>query len=77
VARENAADKAHRYLVEGRVAVTSVAPGDVDAIVRGDGQFHTVTYRHGMWNCTCPARGACSHLLAIRSVVVVDIEGRP
>jgi uncharacterized Zn finger protein len=74
--RENAADKGRRYLTEGRVIITVVGDGQVDAIVRGDGIRHAVAWRPDTWTCTCPARGACSHLLAVRSVVATDLLGR-
>ena len=45
--RENAATKARRYLCEGRVVVTGVAPNRVEARVRGDGTFHACHYRGG------------------------------
>ncbi len=68
--RENAEDKGRRYLVEGHVIVTSVARSTVAASVRGDGVVHQV--RHDStrgWSCTCPARGRCSHLLAVGLVI--------
>ena len=82
VARENAAGKARRYLVEGRVILHRVDRHRVEATCRGDGTVHRSTYRHGSWSCTCPARTAtCAHLLAVRLVVAVDIcdddEGFP
>ena len=72
MAREDARTKSLRYLTDGRVAITTVTAGTVDAIVRGDGMFHAVAHRNGMWSCTCPARGTCSHLLAVRSVVAIE-----
>jgi uncharacterized Zn finger protein len=63
--RESVTDKAHRYLLEGRVVVSLAAPGVVSATVRGDAEIHRVTYERGGWNCTCPARGRCAHLLAV------------
>jgi hypothetical protein len=63
--KETVAAKAHRYLTEGRVIVTLATPGCVNATVRGDADVHQVTYQRGGWNCTCPARGRCAHLLAV------------
>lgn len=71
--RENPAAKAKRYLHEGRVVLTLVGPGRVEAVVRGDGVHHATAWRYGTWSCTCPARGTCCHLLAVRSVVAVDL----
>jgi hypothetical protein len=36
--RESVADKARRYLAEGRLIVLEVGPGIVRAVCRGDGQ---------------------------------------
>lgn len=63
--RESADAKAKRYLTEGRVIVTRVQPGHIDAAVRGDGAVWPVTYRRGSWLCRCPAQGRCCHLLAV------------
>ncbi len=67
--RESVQDKAHRYLIEGRVIVDRVADGAVSARVRGDGNVWRVRYRHRAWRCDCPARGRCAHLLAVGHVV--------
>jgi hypothetical protein len=67
--RETAAVKARRYLGEGRLIVVRVAPGEVDAICRGDGETYRVVYRVGAWSCNCPSRGRCAHLLALGLVV--------
>lgn len=76
--RENAASKGRRYLTEGRVVITRLNTGSVDAVVRGDGTHHAVAWRPHLWTCTCEARGTCSHLLAVRLVVAVDLlEGNP
>ena len=40
----------------------------------GDGAIYTVTGDGAAWVCTCPARShRCSHLLAVRRVVAVDV----
>lgn len=63
--RESAHIKARRYLGEGRLVVEMAGPGYVSATIRGDGDIHVVGYARGGWDCTCPARGRCSHLLAL------------
>jgi len=75
--RENAAVKARRYLLEGRVVMVTVTTDDVAAVVRGDGSLHRVDYdgRRG-WRCSCPAIGRCSHLLAVGLVVAVGSTPR-
>lgn len=67
--RENAASKARRYLVEGRVVIEIAGRAGVVALVRGDGTHHRVSYDRGGWYCTCPARGRCAHLLAVGLIV--------
>lgn len=72
--RENATLKAHRLLVEGRLTVRSVDGDYVHATCRGDtaGLYdlgHDPTL--GEWRCTCPAKGRCSHLIALQLVVVL------
>ena len=70
--RENAAGKARRYLLEGRVVLLTVTTDTVAAVVRGDAALHRVDHdpRRG-WRCSCPAIGRCSHLLAVGLVVAV------
>jgi uncharacterized Zn finger protein len=69
---ENAADKGRRYLTEARLTVERVERDLVVASCRGDSGE---TYRLGFdparqeWRCTCPARGRCSHLVALMLVV--------
>lgn len=70
--RENAATKAMRYLVEARVQLRVVTNRQVRAQVRGSGHLWDVAFDAYGWRCDCPARGDCCHLLAVRSVVVVD-----
>lgn len=73
--RETARAKADRLLLEGRVMLVEVTRYGVVAKVRGEGTVHTARFSFGTWSCTCPARtDACSHLYAVRRVVVVDIE---
>jgi hypothetical protein len=79
VAREAVAEKARRYVTEGRLRVVYIRPIDsrIRATVRGDGQ----TYRCGFepltgWFCDCPARtNGCAHLLGLRLVVEPSAEG--
>ncbi len=63
--RENAQDKARRYLAEGRLIVRRVDGPYVLAYVRGDGVLHRVETHAEIGTCTCPARGRCSHLYAV------------
>ena len=76
--RQSAAAKAGEYLVEGRLIVTLVDPGRrvVLARCRGDGHVWTLGFDGAEWSCSCPARSDCSHLLALRRVVAVDLEAR-
>ncbi len=73
VTRENAATKAHRYLVEGRVIVTRVSDRVVAARVRGDGAIWDAIYHAGRWSCSCPANDRCSHLRAVRLVTAPEV----
>lgn len=73
--RENAAAKASRYLTEGRLIVTRVHQGRVTSSCRGEGHIWLQAHTAGAWRCTCPARStACSHLIALRRVVAVDLQ---
>jgi hypothetical protein len=74
--RENAAEKARRYLAEGRLLVLKVddKAGVVAAEARGDGATYACGYAQRHWYCTCPAKGRCCHLLALG--LVVAVEGR-
>jgi len=63
--RENAAAKARRYLTEGRLIVRRVDGPHVLAFCRGDGVMHRIEVHHDDATCSCPARGRCSHLLAV------------
>jgi hypothetical protein len=75
--REPADAKGRRYLVEGRVIISTAGPGHVDAAVRGDGAVWHVSYRRGGWLCDCPARSRCAHLLAVGLVVAPSSERYP
>ena len=63
--RENAADKARRYLTEGRVTITAVKGPRVVAFVRGDGAVWRCEVHGSDWVCACPAKGRCAHLIAV------------
>jgi uncharacterized Zn finger protein len=74
---ERAADKARRLLQEGRLMVIEVNPnsGYVLARCRGDsGLLYDLGHDHrsDQWRCTCEARGECSHLQALKLVVVLS-----
>jgi len=72
--REGAEAKAKRYLVEGRIVLERANPGGCVATVRGEGHRYRVEHHRGLWSCSCPARGErCAHLLAVKSVVAVDL----
>lgn len=73
--RENAASKGRRYLVEGRLIVTAINAMGIAANCRGAGEVHQLGYRRGRWWCSCPAKGVCSHLTALRLVVAVKGQG--
>lgn len=69
--RETTGGKARRYLATGRLTVTRVDGDVADAVIEAD----TGTYQLGRdpargWHCTCPARGRCSHVAALRLVTV-------
>lgn len=68
--RENAQTKGRRYLVEGRLFVRTAGTGGIRAVCRGQGEVWQVGYERGSWFCTCPARGVCSHLVALQLVTV-------
>ncbi len=73
--RENAAEKAKRYLGEARVVVTLVSDREVRARVRGDGAVYEVTWQGGRWSCDCPAlTDQCAHCRAVRMVTAPDLE---
>lgn len=77
---ETADEKAHRLLHEGRLIVRTVGdpshPGRIVAECRGDsGMIYLLGYdpKAKEWRCTCKeVRGGCSHLKALKLVVVVS-----
>jgi uncharacterized Zn finger protein len=66
MSRETDESKGRRYVQDGRLVVLRAARDQVDAICRGSGEFHRISYRRGDWACSCPARGVCSHLVAVQ-----------
>jgi len=74
--REPVAAKARRLLAAGALTVVRLAGDVVDAVIEGD----TGTYLLGHdpargWFCSCPARGRCSHVIALRLVTTRPREG--
>lgn len=69
--RENAEAKGRRYLVEGRLMVTTLDHEHVTATARGSGHLYRCGHNaaDGWW-CTCPARSRCAHLVALQLVTV-------
>jgi hypothetical protein len=76
--RETAGTKALRLLASGRLSVTGVGTNTIDATCRGDSaQVHACGFDAGRWYCSCPGTGdRCSHLIALRLVVVRPGETR-
>ena len=72
--RETIAAKGARYLVEGRLIVRNVDEHAdiVEAYCRGNGAVHSLGHSGAGWFCSCPARGDCAHLAALRLVVAVE-----
>lgn len=72
--RENAYDKARRYLTEGRLTVHTVTDELIEASCRGDSAVvYRLRHDPGGWHCTCPAvTPRCSHLRALRLTVLVQ-----
>lgn len=66
--RENAESKGRRYLVEGRLSVAHYGPDKIQATCKGTEKTHALGYERGSWWCSCPARGRCSHLVALQLV---------
>ena len=62
--------KADALLAGGRVTLFLVKFGQVHAEVRGESGPHLVALRAGYWECDCPARGQCAHLLAVQRVTI-------
>jgi hypothetical protein len=76
--RETIAAKGARYLVEGRLIVRTVDEhaGVLEADCRGNGSVYALGRDDSGWFCSCPARGDCAHLEALRRVVAVEPHQR-
>ena len=69
--REGSHQKGRRLLVESRLIVKAVTERHVSARCRGDGgEVYTLAADSAGWSYSCPARGTCSHLVALRLVVL-------
>jgi len=68
--RENKADKAMRYLREGRLTVTKVDGDIVRAECRGNGAVYNVGFENGHWICDCLSFSDCCHRIALQCVTV-------
>lgn len=81
IGRENVDTKGRRYLLEGRLTIHRVDEHGIRAICRGTETTWELGYSSGRWWCECPARGRCSHLVALQLVTNprgerFDLEGR-
>lgn len=71
--REDRRSKAARYLVSGRLVVALVTADEIRASCRGDsGSVWELGCTGASWWCSCPARGVCSHLTALKWVTLVN-----
>jgi hypothetical protein len=80
MSRENAREKALRYLAEGRVRVIECHEdeGLLVADVRGTGASYAVVHDSEGWSCDCEARTECAHIIALKQVTVLrPRETRP
>jgi uncharacterized Zn finger protein len=75
--RASAAQKARTYLTEGRLILRRVDGPHVIAYCRGDGALYRIEVHHDHGTCTCPARGRCSHLLAVGLVTATIRKEHP
>ena len=76
--RESAFDKAGRYLLEGRIILRHVDRTLVHAVVRGDGALYRTRWEAGARSCSCPHAATttdCSHVIALKRITAVDLEG--
>jgi uncharacterized Zn finger protein len=69
MAGESIGVKGRRYLTEGRLNVTYVDAEVIRATCRGGGSVYRLGFDRD-WHCNCPARGLCSHLIALQAVTV-------
>jgi hypothetical protein len=75
VSRENAREKARRYLGEARLRILECHEDDgrLTAEVRGEGRLYTVTHDAEGWSCSREARAEnCAHVLACKAVTVLE-----
>lgn len=70
MSREDAQTKGRRYLTEGRLTVQWKTESVVLATCKGAGATYELGYRKE-WQCDCPAKGMCAHLVALMLVVEV------
>jgi hypothetical protein len=68
------AEKAARYLIEGRLIVRHLDEhaGVVQANCRGNGAVYVLGHDETGWFCSCPARVRCAHLEALGRVVAIE-----
>ncbi len=72
MSRESVATKGERYLLIGRLTVVAASPDSFRALVKGDsGHQYQVIHDAGYWQCSCPARGRCAHLVAAMRVTAL------
>jgi uncharacterized Zn finger protein len=72
-ARESVVAKAARYLLEGRLTVLRRDGDLVEAVCHGTHGVYELGHdpdRPGVWHCSCPSAGRCSHVTALMLVVV-------
>lgn len=75
---EASQEKAHRYLLDGRVRVIEHSEGSALVEVQGtDSDPYVVRFSslgsddagRGVWHCTCPSRKSlCAHVIAVKLV---------
>lgn len=66
---ETKRDKAHRMLTEGRITILGVNGDTGYALCRSDGVTYEITWKQGVWRCSCLARTTCAHRLAVGHVI--------
>lgn len=78
-AHESLGDKARRLLAEGRITVLRRVGDLVEAECQGDTGTYRLSHfpdRPGVWTCTCPAMGRCSHVAALELVIIPNTTER-
>jgi uncharacterized Zn finger protein len=66
MARESAAEKSKRLLIDGRVQVVTAGSRGVRAVVEGDHSIYEVHVTPGgKASCECASYGPCSHAMAV------------